>query len=205
MSALLAEWKKIAREIHPSIPGLILVLIVAIVARFLQSLIPGPMLNKAISEILIAVLIGLLVRNVFGLFANTQAGITFSLHRLLRLGIILLGLRLSLQDVIATGLSSLILIIACITLALTLAFAAGRCIQNPSSIGDTHRRWHGNLRQLGNCGYGTDHRSKRRRSGFCRGDDYALWIGRGYSLSNYWTGIASQRSRIWIMVRHGSE
>jgi uncharacterized integral membrane protein (TIGR00698 family) len=131
MTALLTEWKKIAREILPAIPGLILVLVVAIVARFLQSLIPGPTLNKAISEILIAVLIGLLVRNIFGLIANTQAGVTFSLHRLLRLGIILLGLRLSLQDVIATGLSSLILIIVCITLALTLAFVAGRLFKIP--------------------------------------------------------------------------
>jgi uncharacterized integral membrane protein (TIGR00698 family) len=131
MSALIAEWKKIALEIPPAIPGLILVLIVALAARFLQSLIPGPTLNKAISEILIAVLIGLLVRNIFGPIANTQGGITFSLHRLLRLGIILLGLRLSLQDVIATGVSSLILIVVCITLALTLAFGAGRVFRIP--------------------------------------------------------------------------
>lgn len=131
MSVAIVEWKKFAREIPPAMPGLMLVLVIAMVARFLQSLIPGPTLNKAISEVLIAVLIGLLVRNVFGLIANTQAGITFSLHRLLRIGIILLGLRLSLQDVIATGLSSLILIIACITLALTLAFIAGRVFKIP--------------------------------------------------------------------------
>ena len=63
----------------------------------------------------------LLVRNALPLPARTQPGITFALHRVLRLGIILLGLRLSLQDVIATGLSSLLLIVVCITLALTLA------------------------------------------------------------------------------------
>jgi len=131
MSILISEWKKIGREISPAIPGLILVLAVAIGARFLQSLIPGPTLNKAISEILIAVLIGLLVRNTLGLVARTQAGIAFSLNRLLRLGIILLGLRLSLQDVIATGLSALILIIVCITLALTLAFITGRLFKIP--------------------------------------------------------------------------
>ncbi len=131
MTVLLAAWKQIARELEPAGPGLILVLGVAIVARFLQSLIPGPVLNKAISEILIAVLIGLLMRNMFGLITRTKAGITFSLHRLLRLGIILLGLRLSVQDVIATGLSSLILIIACIGLVLTLAFVAGRVFQIP--------------------------------------------------------------------------
>lgn len=131
MSALVAEWKKIAREIPPALPGWVLVLIVAISARFLQSLIPGPTLNRAISEILIAGLIGLLVRNTLPLPASTQPGIAFALHRLLRLGIILLGLRLSLQDVVATGLSALILIIACITLALTLAFGAGQLFRIP--------------------------------------------------------------------------
>lgn len=131
MSAIIAEWKKIGREISPAIPGLVLVLAVAITARFLQSLIPGPTLNRAISEILIAVLLGLIVRNALPLPANVQPGISFALHRLLRLGIVLLGLRLSLQDVVATGLSSLILIVLCIALALTLAFGAGRLFKIP--------------------------------------------------------------------------
>lgn len=131
MSALAAEWKKIAREIPPALPGLFLVLIVAILARFLQSLIPGPTLNRAISEILIAVLIGLIVRNTLSLPTSTQSGISFALHRILRLGIILLGLRLSLQDVAATGLSALVLIVVCISLGLALAFGAGRLFKIP--------------------------------------------------------------------------
>lgn len=131
MSALVGEWKKIAHEIPPALPGLLLVLIVAILARFLQSLIPGPTLNRAISEILIAVLIGLIIRNTLPLPANTQPGINFALHRILRLGIILLGLRLSLQDVAATGLSALVLVVVCILLALALAFGAGRLFKIP--------------------------------------------------------------------------
>src|SRR5262245_12308411 len=118
MNSFIAEWKKIFSEIPAAIPGLILVFIVAIIARVLQSLIPGPTLNRVISEILIAVGIGLLIRNTIQLPANVQPGITFALHRILRLGIILLGLRLSLQDVIATGLSALLLILGCIALAL---------------------------------------------------------------------------------------
>lgn len=131
MSAIIAEWKKIEREIPPAITGLLLVLVVAIVARFLQSLIPGPTLNRAISEILIAVLLGLVIRNTLPLPVSTQPGTAFALHRLLRLGIILLGLRLSLQDVVATGLSSLLLVVLCIALALTLAFGAGRLFKIP--------------------------------------------------------------------------
>ena len=131
MKALIAEWKKIARETPIAVPGLLLVLVVALLARFLQSQIPGPTLNRAISEILVAVLIGLVVRNTLRLPARTQPGITFAIHHLLRLGIILLGLRLSLQDVIATGLSSLFLIILCIAFALALAFSAGRLLKIP--------------------------------------------------------------------------
>ncbi len=131
MSAITAEWKKIGREIPPALSGLLLVLAVTIIARFLQSLIPGPTLNRAISEILIAVLLGLVVRNVLPLHASMQPGIAFPLHRLLRLGIVLLGLRLSLRDVVATGLSSLVLVVLCIALALTLVFGAGRLFKIP--------------------------------------------------------------------------
>lgn len=131
MTSLIVERKKITQEIAIAIPGLSLVLVIAFLARFLQSQIPGPTLNRAISDILIAVLIGLVVSNTLRLSLRAQPGITFAIHRLLRLGIIFLGLRLSLQDVIATGLSSLLLIILCITLALTLAFTAGRLFKVP--------------------------------------------------------------------------
>jgi hypothetical protein len=131
MTSLIVERKKITQEIAIAIPGLSLVLVIAFLARFLQSQIPGPTLNRAISDILIAVLIGLAVSNTLRLPLRAQPGITFAIHRLLRLGIIFLGLRLSLQDVIATGLSSLLLIILCITLALTLAFTAGRLFKVP--------------------------------------------------------------------------
>lgn len=133
MSALYSEWKKLVREIPPALPGLLLVLAVAVAARFSQGLIPGT-LKQIISEILIAVLIGLLVRNGLGFPSRAKEGVTFSLHRLLRLGIILLGLRLGFQDVIGTGMSALILIVVCIALALTLAIGAGRLFKIPARL-----------------------------------------------------------------------
>lgn len=134
MPAVIAEWKKIAREIPPAIPGLLLVLVVALVARFFQSLIPGPTLNKAISEILIAMLIGLLIRNAIRLPASVDAGAKFALTRVLRLGIILLGLRLSLQDVAATGSTAIALILFCIAFALGFAFIVGRALNIPRKL-----------------------------------------------------------------------
>ena len=79
-------------------------------------------------------LIGLIVRNAIRLPAQTEPGIKFALQRILRLGIILLGLRLSLQDVIRTGLSSLLLILACMTFALALAYAVGRLLHIPPRL-----------------------------------------------------------------------
>jgi uncharacterized integral membrane protein (TIGR00698 family) len=131
---VLAEWNKIRREIGPALPGLHLVIAVAVVARYLHSLVPNPMLARAISEIFIAVILGLYIRNVIGYSARFEPGVKFGLQRILRLGIILLGLRLSLQDVVATGLSALLLIGACMTLALTLAYLGGRLLRIPARL-----------------------------------------------------------------------
>jgi uncharacterized integral membrane protein (TIGR00698 family) len=110
-------------------PGLILVLGVALVSRFLHGLLAGTLLARSISEILIAMLIGLVVRNVIGYPQKLTPGITFSIKKILRFGIILLGLRLSLQDIAATGWQGLGLIGICITLTLSLAWGAKRWFQ----------------------------------------------------------------------------
>lgn len=134
MNSIIAEWKKFVQEIPPAIPGLLLVLPVALAARFFQSLIPGSTLNKAISEILIAMLIGLLIRNTIYLPASVDAGAKFAMTRVLRLGIILLGLRLSLQDVAATGSAAIVLILVCISFALGFAFIIGRALNIPRRL-----------------------------------------------------------------------
>jgi hypothetical protein len=98
MSSLIIKWEKIVRGSSPVINGLLLAIGVAVIARLLHSLIPGPV-NKAVSDIVIAVLLGLFIRNVVGVSGTCESGIKFALTHVLRLGIILLGLRLSLQDI----------------------------------------------------------------------------------------------------------
>ena len=128
---LFAQLKK---EITNGWAGLHLVLGITIISRFLHGMIHQPVLNKSISEILIAILIGLYVGNTFSLSQEIRAGAKFALQKLLRLGIILLGLRLSLQDVATTGLTALVLVIICITVALTLAYFAGRIFKVPPRL-----------------------------------------------------------------------
>jgi len=114
--------------------GLLLVLGIAWLSRVLHGLIQNPLLSKSISEILIAILFGLLVGNLFSLCPGLRAGAKFALHRLLRLGIILLGLRLSLQDVAATGLTALLLVVLCISAALAMAWFAGSLFKVPPKL-----------------------------------------------------------------------
>lgn len=128
------SWLTFLSELKQGWVGLHLVLGVAIASRFIQGLITHPTLSKSISEILVAVLLGLYIRNCIGLGERALAGIKFSIQRILRLGIILLGLRLSLQDVAATGVKALILVILCISIALALATLIGRLFRIPPRL-----------------------------------------------------------------------
>ncbi len=134
MSLLISKGEKITGGSGPILKGLLLAIGVALVARLLHQIIPGPMFNKAISDVLIAVLLGLLIRNAFSVSASCEAGIKFALEHVLRLGIILLGLRLSLQDVVATGGAAMLLVFTCIAVALSTAYIIGRLFKIPPRL-----------------------------------------------------------------------
>jgi uncharacterized integral membrane protein (TIGR00698 family) len=119
-----AKWKVFSQEIRGAFLGLHLVLGVALVSRYLHGLLSGTLLGKAVSEILIAILIGLYVRTLVGSNPKLAPGIAFSMKNILRFGIVLLGLRLSLQDIAATGWMGLGLIAICMILTLGLALGA---------------------------------------------------------------------------------
>lgn len=117
------------------LPGLLLALALALFGRFLADIIaPALGLQKgAISGIMMAILLGILVRNVLTLPAVMQPGIRFSLVRILRLGIVLLGIRLSLVEAGAIGLKSLPVIIGVVATALLLVTYLSK------RLGLTHR------------------------------------------------------------------
>jgi uncharacterized integral membrane protein (TIGR00698 family) len=134
LSIIKKLWQSICCESEPVWHGVLLVLGVALGSRLLHDLTPDPTLKNSISEILIAVLLGLLLRNWFGLSPRLKPGVRFSSRVILQVGVVLLGLRLSLQDVAKTGLTALILVGLCITIAMLLALAAGRLFKLPPRL-----------------------------------------------------------------------
>ena len=69
---------------------------------------------QGLSPLIVSLSIGGLIGNVAGRLEWAKAGIQFSLRRLLRLGIVLLGLQLTLSQVAAIGWGGLLMIVGCL-------------------------------------------------------------------------------------------
>lgn len=118
-----------ARWLAGVAPGLLVTLAVALVARLLAYSLP-----PAISEVLVAVLLGLIVANLVALPKETGAGTKFAVQRVLRFGIILIGVRLNLVDVARIGVAALGLVAVCMTVAFLFATLVGRSLRLPPRL-----------------------------------------------------------------------
>jgi uncharacterized integral membrane protein (TIGR00698 family) len=99
------------------LPGLGLLLLLAGPAIFLQErlLVSG---RTVVSGVAIAILLGVLLRNLVGLPEVCKPGVSLAVKRLLRIGIALLGAQLSLRQLLETGGAALAVVAACILLAI---------------------------------------------------------------------------------------
>ncbi len=80
--------------------------------------IDSPTAGSPISGVLVAIVIGILLRNLLPLPAAVQPGIRFSVAKLLRLGIIFVGIKLSLIEVVRLGAWGLPVVLTTITAGL---------------------------------------------------------------------------------------
>jgi uncharacterized integral membrane protein (TIGR00698 family) len=87
-----------------------------------------------VSEILVAILLGLLVSNVWKLPPAAGPGLRFVVQRVLRAGIVLLGARFYLADVARIGGGAIGLVLLCMTVALAFALLVGRRLGLPPRL-----------------------------------------------------------------------
>lgn len=107
------------------LPGLTAAILVS-AAAFLLKILIGKALP--VSELFYAIVIGLIINNAFHIPTQCKAGIVFAVKRLLRWGIILMGIKLSFVELAKGGLQSLIVVTPCILLALILVYFVARKI-----------------------------------------------------------------------------
>ncbi|PWK61756.1 YeiH family protein [Aminobacter sp. AP02] len=98
------------------LPGLLLVALLA-ASAFAFRLLPG---LSAFSPMIIAIVIGMAFHNLVGTPALAKPGVAFSMRKVLRFAIILLGLQLTAAQVAAVGATGIAIIAA--TLLATFAF-----------------------------------------------------------------------------------
>ena len=99
------------------LPGLGLLLALAAPAMLIQHQITVSG-RTVVSAVAIAIVMGVVLRNLVGLPEACKPGVSLAVKRLLRIGIALLGAQLSLGQVLRTGGKAVVVVAACILLAI---------------------------------------------------------------------------------------
>ncbi|MEN3002024.1 MAG: putative sulfate exporter family transporter [Armatimonadota bacterium] len=135
------DWQGVVR-ILPGFALAVAIMLVAIpitdwVGRWLLSLqgIDPTGKSSPISAVLTAIVIGILVRNLLPLPASVEEGIKFSTTKILRLGIILVGIKLSLMDVFKLGIWGIPVVASAIFGGLIFVSWINRKLNLPERLG----------------------------------------------------------------------
>jgi uncharacterized integral membrane protein (TIGR00698 family) len=112
------------------LPGLILVTAVTVISMLLQS---TTLFSKVLplNSLIIAIIIGMIIKNFIPLPSSTQKGIRFSAKNILRLAIIFLGFKLSISQVLEVGPSAFITILVASTSTILFTIWLGRIMGVP--------------------------------------------------------------------------
>lgn len=116
---------------HPAIPGLLAAAGIALVASTVSAVVrraPEPLASLPISTILVAILLGLALAGVARRQPDWAPGLRLAAGPMLNLGVILIGLRLSLEQLGGLGLQAIPLVLGAILSGLALAWLLGRVL-----------------------------------------------------------------------------
>ncbi len=120
------------------VPGVLVAIVLAVLAKSMSDGIAQGAIGLPkipLSPVLYAVLIGMLWRNTLGVPAWTSDGLNWAMHRLLRTGIALVGLRLTLAGASAIALTALPVALGCLATALVAGLVISRVLSVPKRLG----------------------------------------------------------------------
>lgn len=115
----------------PFVKGLLLTLGIAVVAKYI-SMFP---FFSIMGQLVIAIIIGMIWKATLDVPDAWQTGISFSSKKLLRLGIILLGMRLNLADIYNAGASVFLIALINLVFALFVVYGLTRIFKVEKKLG----------------------------------------------------------------------
>lgn len=116
----------------PFLSGILLPLAVAAAAIALHQI---PALSS-VSPMMLAILIGIMVRNVAPVPEAALSGTKFLVRHALRVGIVLLGIRLTLSDIASLGGMTILIIVACVVGTFFVTIGLGRLLGVPRALSE---------------------------------------------------------------------
>jgi uncharacterized integral membrane protein (TIGR00698 family) len=125
-------------EIPSLLPGLLVAALLAWLSIWLSKYIGVSLMGfekTPISAVMMAILLGLIISNVIPLPVSLKPGLTFAVKKVLRLGIILLGIRLSIFDVFKLGALGVPIVLLCILGALFFTTRLNKWLKLPERLG----------------------------------------------------------------------
>ncbi len=102
--------------------GLLVVIMIAFISKFLGTLFP------LIGNILFAILIGIAIRNSIGIPSVVEPGMQFTLKKLLKVSIVMLGVSLSITDILYIGQQSFLIILLSVVMGIGLTIWFGKLL-----------------------------------------------------------------------------
>jgi uncharacterized integral membrane protein (TIGR00698 family) len=126
------------REVPSLIPGVIAASLLALVSIWLSDWIGKDLMGftkSPLSAVMLAIVLGLLISTLLDLPDILMPGISFSVKKILRLGIILLGIRLTFFDVLKLGGFGVPIVAVCIVGALIITTWINNRLKLPERLG----------------------------------------------------------------------
>jgi len=125
-------------EVPALLPGLAATVLLAWLSIWLSQFVGVTLLGfdkTPISAVMLAILLGLIVGAVVPLPKALKPGLTFTVKKVLRLGIILLGIRLTVFDVFRLGAYGVPIVLICILGALLITTRINKWLRLPERLG----------------------------------------------------------------------
>ncbi|MFW9239342.1 putative sulfate exporter family transporter, partial [Corynebacterium striatum] len=108
-------------------PGLLLCPVAVAIAMTVNVFLPG------VSPLIVAIVLGIALTNVVRLPESTAPGLTLASKKLLRLGIVFLGLQLVLSDIVSLGAPMLVVIVCIVAGGISGTILIGRLMKMRSA------------------------------------------------------------------------
>ncbi|OGO20678.1 MAG: hypothetical protein A2Z14_19100 [Chloroflexi bacterium RBG_16_48_8] len=125
-------------QVPKIIPGLVVASLLAWLSTWLSEFLGVDVLpfeKSPISAVMMAILLGLIIGNILTLPSWLKPGFDFAVKKVLRFGIILLGIRLSIFDVFKLGAYGVPIVLLCIIGALFFTTRLNKWLKLPERLG----------------------------------------------------------------------